>query len=94
MSVNALYAHPKLAAYRTGQGAIPPKHWLWPLYGAGFENLGQDGQPIQVETPTCGPDQLLVRHDAVGLCFSDTKIIKAGAAHPRLLNRGHEATRW
>lgn len=91
MSANALYAHPKLAAYRAGQGATPPKHWLWPLYGAGFENLGLNGQPIQVETPTCGPDQLLVRHDAVGLCFSDTKIIKAGPTHPRLLNRDMKA---
>ena len=29
-----------------------------------------------------GPDELLVRHDAVGLCFSDTKVIKAGEHAP------------
>ena len=66
---------------------MPERYWLWPLYGAGLENLGADEKPIQVETPTCGPDQLLVRHDAVGLCFSDTKVIKAGETHPRLLGR-------
>ena len=40
-----------------------------------------------MDTPPCGPDQLLVRHDAVGLCFSDTKVIHAGGTHPRLAGR-------
>ncbi|MFP3897408.1 MAG: alcohol dehydrogenase catalytic domain-containing protein [Anaerolineales bacterium] len=62
-------------------------HWLWPLYGAGLENLGQDGQPIRVPLPSCDEEHLLVRHDAVGLCFSDTKVIKAGEDHPRLGGR-------
>jgi L-sorbose 1-phosphate reductase len=74
-------------AYRQAELPIPERQWLWPLYGAGFENLGRDGQPIQVETPQPGADELLVRHDAVGLCFSDTKVIKAGPTHPRLLGR-------
>jgi threonine dehydrogenase-like Zn-dependent dehydrogenase len=91
MSSHSLYAHPKLAAYRRGEPAPGPRYWLWPLYGAGLENLGQDGKPIQVETPPCGPDQLLVRHDAVGLCFSDTKVIKAGDTHPRLAGRDMRA---
>ena len=82
---------PQLAAYRRGDTAIPGRSWLWPLYGAGLENLGQDGKPILVDTPACGPDQLLVRHDAVGLCFSDTKIIKAGDTHPRLMGRNMKA---
>ncbi len=63
------------------------RHWLWPLYGAGLENLGRDGQPIQVPLPPCDAEHLLVRHDAVGLCFSDTKVIKAGEDHPRLGGR-------
>ncbi|MCK4298281.1 MAG: hypothetical protein KAX80_02045, partial [Planctomycetes bacterium] len=75
MSRVGLYANPKLATYRQGDSPVPPRHWLWPLYGAGLENLGVDDRPIQVDTPSCGPHQLLVRHDAVGLCFSDTKII-------------------
>ena len=77
----------KLATYREARTALPSQYWLWPLYGAGLENLGIKDRPIQVEMPSCGPDQLLVRHDAVGLCFSDTKVIKAGASHPRLGGR-------
>ena len=91
MSGDAPYMDPKLAAYKSGQQAVPPEYWLWPLYGAGLENLGRDGQPICVPTPECGSDQLLVRHDAVGLCFSDTKVIKAGETHPRLSGRDMKA---
>lgn len=91
MSHDKLYADPKLAAYQQGKTAIPPKYWLWPLYGAELENLGLNGKPIQVDTPSPGPDELLVRHDAVGLCFSDTKIIKAGETHPRLIGRNMKA---
>lgn len=77
----------KLAAYRQGQGELPDSYWLWPLYGAGIENLGRDGKPIQVPMPEVGSDELLVRHDAVGLCFSDVKVIKSGPEHPRIFGR-------
>ena len=97
----ALHSDPKLVAYRQAENPVPASYWLWPLYGAGLENLGVNDQPIEVSLPACGPDQLLVRHDAVGLCFSDTKVIKAGETHPRLAGRdmkaepvvlGHEVT--
>lgn len=51
--------------------------------------------------PGYGPDQLLVRHDACGICFSDVKVVRAGGDHPRLFGRnlrqdpvvlGHEVT--
>ncbi|NLG49768.1 MAG: alcohol dehydrogenase catalytic domain-containing protein [Chloroflexi bacterium] len=87
MNHDQLYADPKLAAFKRGDAAVPARYWLWPLYGAGLESLGLDDKPIQVDTPTCGPDELLVRHDAVGLCFSDIKVIKAGETHPRLTGR-------
>src|SRR5690606_32250878 len=73
----------KLTDYRHAD-KIAPKNRLWPLYGAGFENLGQAGQPIETELPTFGPDELLVRHDACGICFSDIKVINAGQEHPRI----------
>ena len=41
---------------------------ILPLYGAGFENLGE---LVEGPVPACGPDELLVRHDACGICFSD-----------------------
>ena len=74
----------QLEAYRKGVDPIKPTNRLWPLYGAGLENMGREGQPIDTPIPACGPDELLVRHDANGLCFSDIKVIKQGPNHPRI----------
>lgn len=74
----------KLEEYRRGSNPLPSKYQLWPLYGAGLENLGKDGLPIDVPLPTYGPDELLIRHDACGLCFSDIKVITQGQNHPRI----------
>lgn len=63
----------------------------WRLYGAGFDSLGRGGAPEEVDTPECGADQLLVRHDACGLCFSDTKVIGLGPEHPRMAGRDMRA---
>ncbi len=73
-----------LSRYRRADGPLPRTNRLWPLYGAGFENLGRDGKPIEVPLPQYGPDELLVRHDACGLCFSDIKVILQGERHPRI----------
>lgn len=77
----------RLTEYREAAAPLPESYWLWPLYGKGFENLGLDRGPIRVPMPSYGPDQLLVRHDACGICFSDVKVIRAGSAHPRLFGR-------
>lgn len=77
----------KLTSFKTAGTPLPEKNRIWPLYGAGFENLGLDGQPIDVPMPQAGPDELLVRHDACGLCFSDIKIIKLGEEHPRIYRK-------
>ncbi|PKO23141.1 MAG: alcohol dehydrogenase [Chloroflexi bacterium HGW-Chloroflexi-1] len=74
----------KLELYRQGTRPLEGTNRLWPLYGAGLENFGRDGQPIEAPLPQYGPDQLLVRHDACGLCFSDIKVIKQGQDHPRI----------
>ncbi|NJN93751.1 MAG: alcohol dehydrogenase catalytic domain-containing protein [Anaerolineales bacterium] len=73
----------KLSRYIAAQ-ETPQENRFWPLYGAGFENLGREEQPIKVNLPPYGPDQLLVRHDACGICFSDIKVINAGEQHPRI----------
>ena len=70
--------------YRKGQEPVPEKNHLWPLFGAGFENLGVEDKPIEAPMPSFGPDELLVRHDACGLCFSDIKILSLGEKHPRI----------
>ncbi len=91
----------KLAEYRRADGPLPERQSLWPLYGVGFESLGLDGRPVEAPMPAFGPDELLVRHDACGICFSDVKVVRAGGEHPRLYGRdlskepvvlGHEVT--
>ena len=63
---------------------IPSQQLRWNLYGTGFENLGRDGKPERLPTPQPAPNELLVRIDAVGICFSDLKILRLGGAHPKI----------
>ena len=77
----------KYQAYRKLNYTLPEKSWAWNLYGAGLENLGHDGQPEPFSIPEPNDDQLLVRIDSIGVCFSDVKILKQGGAHPKLYNR-------
>jgi len=74
----------KFREFQRADAPLPERNRLWPLYGAGLDNLGQQGQPIEVPMPEYGPDELLVRHDATGLCFSDIKVIRLGPDHPRI----------
>ena len=87
--------------YREGTTPLPRPNLAWNSYGGGVENIGRDGHPEPVDVPAPAPDQLLVRVDAVGLCFSDVKLIRLGSEHPKLYGRdlsvdpirlGHEAT--
>lgn len=66
---------------------LPQSYKRWHLYGAGLENVGKEGKPESVPLPTPGPDEILVRHDACGICYSDIKIIGLGGEHPRLAGR-------
>ena len=67
--------------------AAPDQALAWNVYGAGIEQIGRDGAPEWVPVPHPGPDQLLIRVDAVGLCFSDIKLLRLGGAHPKLYGR-------
>ncbi|MBE2202220.1 MAG: zinc-binding dehydrogenase [Anaerolinea sp.] len=91
----------KYERYRAASTAVPQQTWAWNMYGAGLENMGRNGRPEQFPIPQPGDDQLLVRIDSVGMCFSDVKIITQGGKHPKLYNRdltqeptrlGHEVT--
>lgn len=79
---------------------VPEKMLAWPLFGAGMEKLGREDKPCQIPVPSIGEDELLVKIDAIGLCFSDVKLIRAGEEHPRVISKdlasdpvipGHEA---
>lgn len=78
--------------YDTYQEKIdsPKSTWAWNIYGAGIEKFGRAGQPEQFPVPEPDDDQILVRIDCVGMCFSDVKIIKQGRNHPKLYNRDLE----
>ncbi len=62
---------------------IPTRHRCWELTGAGLDNLSL----VERDVPTPGPDELLVRIEACGICFSDIKILNLGPSHPRLQGR-------
>ena len=82
-------------SYRSLELPIPRTTWAWNMYGAGIENIGRDGKPERFDVPEPGDDQMLVRVDAVGMCFSDLKLVKQGGSHPKLYNRDlvHDPTR-
>ncbi len=73
--------------YRAADHTVPEEGWAWNLYGAGEENMGKDDQPELLPIPKPNADQMLVRIDSVGLCFSDVKIMRQGGSHPKLYNR-------
>jgi len=57
------------------------------LYGAGMEHLRLE----RVPAPQAGPDQYVVRIDAVGICASDYKMVVQGEGHVRV--RGRDLSR-
>jgi threonine dehydrogenase-like Zn-dependent dehydrogenase len=64
--------------------SLPATHLRWNLYGAGLENLGRDGKPERLPVPQPAQNEILARIDAVGICFSDLKILRLGEAHPKI----------
>ncbi len=76
-----------LDTFKRADSPLPDKMLRWHLYGSGLENLGKNGTAEVVDVPKCGPDELLIRQDACGLCFSDTKVIALGNNHPRMTGR-------
>ncbi len=78
----------KYQIYRQASYPLPARSLAWNIYGAGLDHFGRDGKPELLDTPQePGDDQLLVRIDSVGMCFSDIKIVKQGRNHPKLYNR-------
>jgi len=73
--------------YRAADLDLPEETWAWNLWGAGEENMGKDDRPELLPVPSPDADQMLVRIDSVGLCFSDVKIMRQGGSHPKLYDR-------
>ncbi len=53
---------------------------------AGVENFGKNG-PDRLPMAKPKPDEVLVRVDAIGICFSDVKLITQGSSHARITGR-------
>jgi len=77
----------RYAAYQALPERTPTQTLAWNVYGKGIEAVGRDGRPEPVAVPRPSAEQLLVRVDAVGLCFSDVKLIRLGGEHPKLYGR-------
>ncbi len=73
--------------YRAADEPLPAVNWTWPLRGAGLAWLGVDGAPVAEPLSPCGPDEILVRVDAVSLCSSDAKMIRLGDRYPLFYGR-------
>lgn len=91
----------KIEQYRDLEHPLPDEVLAWNMYGTGVENIGRNGSPETFPLPKPNDDQMLVRVDSVGMCFSDVKLIRQGGSHPKLYNRnlaieptrlGHEAS--
>ncbi|HEY3322413.1 MAG TPA: alcohol dehydrogenase catalytic domain-containing protein [Planctomycetota bacterium] len=67
----------KLSEYRKGTDSVPKTMQAVVLSGSGFENLSVREVPV----PDVGPDQLLCRVDAAGVCTSILKLIAQGSSH-------------
>lgn len=77
--------------FRSGSTPLPEPNLGWNTYGKGIERVGVDGRPEPIDVAAePAPDQLLIRVDAVGLCFSDVKLIRLGGDHPKLYGRDLE----
>jgi len=60
---------------------IPAQNRSWVLRGEGMDRFFFEQEDI----PVPGKNEVLMRVDAVSICFSDVKLIKAGSNHPRVL---------
>ena len=89
-----------LRRYRQVDYRLPKTYLAWDLFGAGLDHLGRGGKPVEHPLRDPAPDEILLRVDAIGLCFSDAKLVWAGNEHPRIRGRdlagdptvpGHEA---
>jgi threonine dehydrogenase-like Zn-dependent dehydrogenase len=59
----------------------------WQVLGQGMDSFGINRAPVRVPLPRPGPGEVLLRVDAIGICFSDVKVIAQGSQHPRIFGR-------
>ncbi len=77
----------KLSAYKKLDYNLPEKNLAWRMHEAGVENFGKTGVPDELPLMRPKHDEVLVRVDAIGICFSDVKLITQGPSHARITGR-------
>ncbi len=77
----------RIHAYLNAAVTRPDQNLGWPLYGSGVDSLGKEGKPVSLDLPCINDGELLMRIDAVSLCYTDLKEIDQGPSHPRLTGR-------
>lgn len=73
--------------YKTLDYPLPKANLAWRMYEAGVENFGKTGAPDELPMPKPNRDEVLVRVDTIGICFSDVKLITQGPTHARITGR-------
>ncbi len=76
-----------LTRYKTLDYKLPDKNLAWRMHESGVENFGSDSQADTLPLTKPGPNEVLTRVDAIGICFSDVKLITQGSSHPRITGR-------
>jgi threonine dehydrogenase-like Zn-dependent dehydrogenase len=76
-----------LNKYRKMEFKLPETNLAWRMYEAGVDNFGKTGKPDVLPLIKPKADEVLVRVDAIGICFSDVKLITQGSTHPRVTGR-------
>ena len=76
-----------LTRYKNLDYTLPSVNLAWRMHEAGVENFGKSGVPDAIPLRKPNHNELLVRVDAIGICFSDVKLITQGPAHPRITGR-------
>ncbi|MFQ3548475.1 MAG: zinc-binding dehydrogenase [Armatimonadota bacterium] len=77
----------KLEDFKNLNYPLPEKNLAWQMTEAGVENFGKSGVPDELPMPIPADDEILTRVDAIGICFSDVKLITQGSSHPRITGR-------
>ncbi|MBQ7525491.1 MAG: alcohol dehydrogenase catalytic domain-containing protein, partial [Abditibacteriota bacterium] len=75
-----------LKRYKDLDYTLPESYEAWQVTEAGVENFGKNGV---VTLPLVSPadNEILVRVDAIGICFSDVKLVTQGSTHARITGR-------
>ena len=74
-------------AHQQPHQTSPETNLAWELNGTGYEHLGQAGQPVMQPVGPPAANQILVRIESVGVCYSDVKLLQQGDRHPKLRGR-------